>query len=134
MQMTNREAGYPQPFKIRCVARIARRPRGLCTPMGHDVNGHGKAEPEIVGVRYRWPFINFAWAVSAPDRLHCEVHDDAYLVFLKEFQVTSRQNILGGCGLISLAQGHDLAALPDKLNLGKVMLATVPPVKGVKDG
>ncbi|KAG2134659.1 hypothetical protein BD769DRAFT_1385719 [Suillus cothurnatus] len=108
MQMTNREAGYPQLFKIQCAARIARRPRGLCTPMGHDVNSHCKAEPEIV--------------VSAPDRLHCEVHDNACRVFLKEFQVTSRQN------------RHDLAALPDKLNLGKDMLSTVSPVKGVKDG
>lgn len=49
------------------------------------MNGHCKADPKIVDVIYGWSFINFARSVSFPDCLHCEVHDNACLVFESKY-------------------------------------------------
>lgn len=42
--------------------------------------------------------------------------------------------VLGGCGLISLAQGHDLVADNHSCSIGNRAAACLPPIEGVKDG
>jgi hypothetical protein len=119
MQMTNREAGYPQLFKVRDHERIwkywldsikircnwitplivfrpkarcsHRRLRGLCT------NGTWCEQSWQGGIRNRWcdvqmAIYQFRMGSVSSRPLALWSHDNAYLVFLKEFQVTGPKN------------------------------------------